>query len=214
MLSILIPIKNASKLLTSFFSLLFPLPQAVLEARRCTELVYQPEVVVKMRRRVATLTSIHGDGVRSALHAFKYHHDVHSRDLFQKLLREHFSDRALQTMYIIPIPLHPSRAHTRGYCQLLFLLDGLIPKEHILDTLLIRQKNKISQTHQTKQSRKESIRNAFLLHPHANTVIEKLPKEARIILLDDVITTGATLSECARILDEIHLPHSLLTLCH
>jgi ComF family protein len=96
---------------------------------------------------------------------------------------------------LVAIPLHTSRLRERGYNQALELAK---PLAQILDVplahdLLVRQRATNPQTGLDIKARSRNVKDAFVLNPNAG-----LP--THIVLLDDVMTTGATLRECARIL--------------
>jgi ComF family protein len=95
---------------------------------------------------------------------------------------------------LVPVPLYPRRQRARGYNQAELLARELsrwvsLPVEA---AWLSRIKDTPSQTGLTPLQREENVRGAFAC-PH------KLP-ESRILLVDDVCTTGATLNACARAL--------------
>ncbi|MCJ7774612.1 MAG: ComF family protein [Desulfobacterales bacterium] len=107
---------------------------------------------------------------------------------------------------IVPVPLHKKRFKKRGFNQAYLLIknweemnekvDPRIVFANIDKDLLIRQKHTKPQTGLSRKERIKNIRNAFMVtHP------EKV-KEKRVLIVDDVYTTGATTNECARILLE------------
>ncbi|WP_440279992.1 ComF family protein [Frateuria sp.] len=96
---------------------------------------------------------------------------------------------------ILPVPLHRSRLRQRGYNQSLELARPLgralgVPVRH--DGLL-RARFTEAQTELDAAARRRNVRGAFAL-------CEGLALPAHVALLDDVMTTGATLAECARVL--------------
>ena len=96
---------------------------------------------------------------------------------------------------ILPVPLHRARLRQRGYNQALELARPLargfgVPVRH---DLLQRQRGTLAQTELDAPARRRNVRGAFTLRAGA-----VLP--AHVALLDDVMTTGATLAECARVL--------------
>ncbi|MEO0072430.1 MAG: ComF family protein [candidate division WOR-3 bacterium] len=99
--------------------------------------------------------------------------------------------------FIVPIPLHPARRRERGFNQ-----AEILAKEACLNTgieflnCLSRKKNTKSQTILNHKARLENVIGAFSIKEDFLIKI----KDRRIILVDDVITTGATLQEAARIL--------------
>ncbi|MBK7762364.1 MAG: ComF family protein [Bacteroidetes bacterium] len=112
---------------------------------------------------------------------------------------------------IIPIPLSKQKYKQRGYNQSEFLAQGFAEEIPIpLDTTsVIRAKNTISQTTLSITERMQNMKDAFtVIHP--NELINK-----HILLIDDVMTTGATLEACAKaILQAQASKVSILTLAY
>jgi ComF family protein len=101
--------------------------------------------------------------------------------------------------YIIPIPLHPARLRERGFNQSLLLAqEAAFGSGITLKDCLIRTKNTPSQTQLDYDSRAKNIRGAYQL----KTRLDFSLKDKRVVLVDDVITTGATLTEAAKTLIE------------
>lgn len=94
---------------------------------------------------------------------------------------------------IIPVPLHPKKMITRGYNQSEKFADGLSQSLDVpvLTDVLHRKSNKISQTKLNRISRWNNVNNDFYVNN-----IEKITNK-KILLVDDVLTTGATLDACA-----------------
>lgn len=103
--------------------------------------------------------------------------------------------------YVIPVPLHPMKKHQRGYNQSEAIAKGLSESLQIpVDTTtLIRTKYTKTQTRKSRANRMENVGSAFGVNPS-----EKLEGK-HILLIDDVLTTGATLEACALTLLE-HFP--------
>lgn len=97
---------------------------------------------------------------------------------------------------IIPIPLHQLKKAERGYNQSFYIAKGLGRKLNtpVRQNIVKRKKFTQSQTTMNIKEREENIRDAFMIK-NANIIMGK-----NILLIDDVITTGATISECGRIL--------------
>jgi ComF family protein len=97
---------------------------------------------------------------------------------------------------ILPVPLHPSRLRRRGYNQSGKFAEGLA--ESLLvpfsDNILRRKVKTLTQTRKTKLKRWENVDNVF----EVRSPQEVLGKN--ILLVDDVITTGATLEACGQVL--------------
>lgn len=97
---------------------------------------------------------------------------------------------------IMPVPLHIDRLREREFNQSLLLADHIgrrldIPVAY---TNLIRAASTPAQTTLSRKSRQKNLRRAFIVrHPDAIT-------KKRILLIDDVFTTGTTVNECAKAL--------------
>jgi len=97
---------------------------------------------------------------------------------------------------IIPVPLHRWRFLKRRYNQAALLAE-FIGKETNINVVidgLFRKKATKSQGHLSKKQRIENVAGSFSINPKLDV------KGLNIVLIDDVITTGATVDECARLL--------------
>ena len=106
---------------------------------------------------------------------------------------------ALPTLFV-PVPLHASRLRERGYNQALELLRPLARSLRIplAESLLARTRATPAQANLDAVARRQNLRGAFEFHAPALRGIA--PGAAHVALVDDVMTTGATLRECARVL--------------
>jgi len=96
---------------------------------------------------------------------------------------------------IVPVPLHPTRQRERGFNQASLLAELLSPRISIpCKRVLKRIRYTTTQTALDRAERMENLHNAFRLRKKADV------RGLRVLLIDDVLTTGSTLSECARIL--------------
>jgi len=144
---------------------------------------------------------------------FKYNSRTELADFFANMISEYILSNNLYKgiEHIVPVPLHNSRLRDRGYNQSLLIAEKVANKCNLklLKNNLIKIKNTKSQTALSFKERLANVKDAYWIYnPHE---LENL----NVILIDDVFTTGATTSECARTLkhsrcQQVHV----ITLCH
>jgi ComF family protein len=101
--------------------------------------------------------------------------------------------------FIVPIPLHPARLRERGYNQSLLLAQETAFSSGVtLKDCLARKKYTRPQIELDYTARAKNISEAYKLKPNLDFSL----KDKRVILVDDVVTTGATLAEAAKTLIE------------
>ena len=133
--------------------------------------------------------------------------------------RPHVTRRVAQQMFatqqraplieadlIIPVPLHPSRERERGFNQALVQAQALAQLSHLPleeHSLVRRSQTKMHRAGMDVKARRQSVANAFFVR-HPELIAGK-----RVLLIDDVFTTGATVSACARTLHDAGAEKSL-----
>ena len=138
--------------------------------------------------------------VRHVMLNFKYGRQIHLRHLVARWLVAALDDERLRERRfdaIVPVPLHPAKQRERGFNQAALLAEWL--STHMALTVrpvLQRVRFTTTQTAFDRSERMQNLRNAFRLRKNADV------RKLRVLLIDDVLTTGSTLSECARILKE------------
>ena len=147
----------------------------------------------------AAVAAYRGRGiVRRIIHDFKYGRQIHLRHLVGRWLCAALDDLRLRGRrfdVIVPVPLHPTRKRERGFNQASLLAELLSAQISIQSQpLLERIRYTNTQTALDRAERMENLHNAFRLRK--NMTVRGL----RVLLIDDVLTTGSTLSECARVL--------------
>jgi ComF family protein len=138
--------------------------------------------------------------VRKLLHEFKYAQHRELKHPLAGWLLETFDDprlRGRQLDTIVPVPLHPARERHRGFNQAQLLAEIVametgIPLRNVLD----RIRYTTTQTAHDRAERMQNLQDAFRLRKNADV------RGLRVLLIDDVLTTGSTLSECARVLKD------------
>src|SRR6266516_3162329 len=144
----------------------------------------------------AAVAAYRGRGiVRQIIHEFKYNRQIHLRHLVGRWLCAALDDPRLRGRrfdVIIPVPLHPTRKRERGFNQASLLAELLSAQISIQSQpLLERIRYTTTQTALDRAERMENLHNAFRLRKNMNV------RGLRVLLIDDVLTTGSTLSECA-----------------
>jgi ComF family protein len=138
--------------------------------------------------------------VRKLVHEFKYGQQRHLRHPLAEWLGETMNDPRLRVQrfdLIVPVRLHPARERARGFNQATLLAELLARQiEAPLRAVLERIRYTTTQTAYDRAERMENLHDAFRLRKNMNV------RELHVLLIDDVLTTGSTLSECARVLKE------------
>jgi len=138
--------------------------------------------------------------VRRIVLDFKYGKQMHLRHLLGRWLAAALHDSRLRGRHfdlIVPVPLHPARQRERGFNQAELLAQLLSAKMPVpARGVLERTRYTTTQTAFDRSERMENLRGAFRLRKRADV------RGLRVLLIDDVLTTGSTVSECARVLKE------------
>jgi ComF family protein len=97
---------------------------------------------------------------------------------------------------LVPVPLHPRRQRTRGFNQSELLAEALGHQAGIAvaASALVRRKDTRSQTGLSAAARRANVKDAFAVRRRAQVA------GRTVVLVDDVLTTGATAAACARAL--------------
>ena len=155
--------------------------------------------------------------LQGAIHRWKYEGKTHLTPFFAEWMAEglnrYWERHSLDLL--IPVPLHPRRLRERGFNQALLLAEELRRRTGIpiLKTTLKKKKPTLPQVNLTGVEREKGLKGAFYV-----TGREEL-SEKRVLLIDDVYTTGATVNECSKELlkggaervDVLTLAHALRT---
>jgi ComF family protein len=103
----------------------------------------------------------------------------------------------LSPALLVPIPLHPSREYLRGYNQAEVLAKAVAPLVNmpVVDNILFRVKKRLPQSRLSKSKRAVNIQSVFALSAELDSDLCR-----RVVLVDDVVTSGQTLFEARRTL--------------
>jgi ComF family protein len=113
------------------------------------------------------------------------------------LLAAFLDPRSLSVDLVVPVPGHPRRLRSRGFNQAALIADELVKRAGlpIADNLLVRTKNAPSQLSMGSHE-------ARWLNVERNFSCGETVEGLRILVVDDLVTTGATMSACASALKE------------
>lgn len=174
------------------------LPHTYLHEQR-SELLYKKlRAIIPIKQVLAYLLYQKAGSTQKLLRLIKYRNYPE----LACLLGLHFGSRLAATGMdkefdcIIPVPLHSSRLRQRGFNQSEQFAKGLSKSLHLplsLDCLL-RTKASATQTRKSRLDRWMNVADIFVVPEPAKV------KEKRLLLVDDVVTTGATLEACAEAL--------------
>jgi ComF family protein len=160
--------------------------------------------------RARSLFLYRGTGAH-LIHALKYEGGRWAEAEIQHLLQNAEEIQTyLQAATVIPVPLHRRKLRHRGYNQAMVVaraIAGVVPEVSIWDGM-VRARDTPSQTDLSRKQRQRNVRGAFALG-------RKSPPSGRLVLVDDVLTTGATLGEAAKALHRVGRKEiSAFTLAH
>lgn len=135
--------------------------------------------------------------LRDLIHNLKYSGNVKRRRPLEQLL-DRLTDNVLlwEPDCILPVPLHESRLKERGFNQSILLAERAAERWQtpLLRRAMRRTRKTVPQMELDRDDRMTNVKGAFAVADPS------LVRKKRVLLLDDVITTGSTVTECARVL--------------
>lgn len=136
--------------------------------------------------------AVYKDAIREALLAMKFHQDFGISEYFGFKLVTLLQNLNWQFDAIIPIPLNSNRHHSRGFNQAyrLAIPIALSFKKPICKNGLIRTTNTLAQADLPREQRWQNVQKAFFAN-------QELVEGKRILLVDDIATTNATMKACS-----------------
>ena len=140
---------------------------------------------------------LYDEALKELIHKFKYKGKTALAGIFSKLMIDYIKDNPeiAKVDLVTVVPLHRERLREREFNQS-FLIAGPVSKEHslILTNILEKTRKTRYQNELLKNERLKNLKGAFDISPKADI------KDKNILLIDDIMTTGSTLGECAKTL--------------
>ncbi|HTO37948.1 MAG TPA: phosphoribosyltransferase family protein [Brumimicrobium sp.] len=136
-----------------------------------------------------------GNSTQNILHQIKYKEGKGVGEYMGKLIGERIKDieKYKSVDAIIPVPIHSKKKFSRGHNQSLIIAKGISQEMTInIADILKRVKNDASQTRKSKEERYENVKGKFAVKKNHTGPFN------HVLIVDDVLTTGATLESVAR----------------
>jgi ComF family protein len=172
-----------------------PFPYDAGTGAECANCIAHPPAYGRARAVFA-----YDDHSRRLILAFKHADKLHGMPSFGQWLARSGAELMAEADLIAPVPLHWTRLFRRRFNQSAMLAQATVtawgdrPAPRFAPDLLVRRRRTRSQGHLSRLQRAENVRGAFALKPGADVT------GRRVLLVDDVLTTGATLDACTRVL--------------
>ncbi len=170
-----------------------PFEFKVEEKLVCAPCLEKPPIYNNARASVRYTTTS-----RHLLMSFKHGDMLQISKIMARLMAHAGADLIKLADLMVPVPLHPWRLFWRQYNQSALLVDEImklseLPREN---ELLGRSRHTPSQGKRKVKDRRKNVKTAFKVNPRFKDTL----RGKRILLVDDVLTTGATVDECSKVL--------------
>lgn len=133
-------------------------------------------------------------GSRRLVTGYKYYDRTHATPMFARWMARAGAEQLAQADVIVPVPLHRWRLLQRRYNQSALLASAVAKAAQLpcLPDALRRTRHTAQQAGLTREQRQDNVRAAFAVAPAKKTLLSG----KSVLLIDDVLTTGATLNAC------------------
>ena len=137
---------------------------------------------------------------KKVIHNFKYNDATANADIFAKLILARYGQDFSDINLIAPVPMNRFKRIFRRYNPAHILAQSLAKRMSVkmIPDLLIKQKWTKAQTMLNKAQREKNLQGSIIINPRYQD--KKQNKTLRVLLVDDVLTTGVTCNNCIQIL--------------
>lgn len=141
-------------------------------------------------------TLVYDEQSNKLIYDFKYNDNLQAKNTISKLMLLAGEELIKEATIIAPVPMYTAKLRQRKFNQALVLAREIASysKLKIIPDLLIKYKDTPSQSGLSQKLRKVNVKGAFVL----NRKYKQQLKDKVVLVIDDVITTGSTINECAK----------------
>lgn len=193
------------ELLTEVLDTLFPPTKHAKRLRHLSVQEFDETYELRLIDDVYVLSRYTDPLVQAAVHENKFHHSKQAASLLARHCNRWLDGRSFDTLH--PIPLGRARIRERGHNQVMSILHYSRYTEVIRTDLLFRDRETAPQSHLNRSERRRNISGAF-----SANMPSTLTHPLHIMIVDDVMTTGATLKEARATLAPLLPAGSQITL--
>lgn len=193
-------------ILRQILDAVFPTHESIKRLENETTAAFVRYLRVQRHSETIVLSDYNLPDIKAAITANKFHDYQKAADLLGVLVNAWYKSLPMKSTIFVPIPLSKAREKKRGYNQVTRVLK-YVSDPIVVCELLVRHKHTAPQTSLPKAERLKNVVDAFSYRPRMD-----LSKYERVIIVDDVVTTGATLVSAKKILQP-HLPKKCELIC-
>lgn len=195
------------QLLTSVLDQLFPPRETALVVRSLDNDTLRTHFRPGYTLGIAYLSAYRDPAIAALITENKYHRNRHATKLLSQLLLQWLNTQPATPLVFVPMPLGAARERERGCNQVTEIIKQL-PGDIDMVPAITRRTETAPQTTLSRTERLTNVAHAFVV----TSAIMKIPPQSTVVLLDDVISTGATMGAARQEL-RTHLPADCKLIC-
>ena len=193
-------------ILRQIFDSIFPPHDCLKRLENVTAEDFKRYLSPQIHANTTVLSDYNLPVIKAAITANKFYDQKNAAKLLGILINDWYKRTLTKSTIFVPIPLSKARERERGYNQVTRILET-VEEPITIGQLLTRTKHTTPQTSLPRAERLKNVVDAFTYVPYSG-----LDKFDRVIIVDDVVTTGATLVAAKKAL-AVHLPTQCEIIC-